>query len=81
MGILLWIVIFVSVSLFWVWIIFAGGAEFLEGSVFSLLVGWWAINWSADGIRLFAWVSWILSGLWFLLGVFVPEARIAAMLQ
>jgi hypothetical protein len=73
---LLWVGLFAVTSLFWCWIIFWGGAEALEGTVASLfLISYFASRWSADGIRLFAWCSWIVSGFWFVLGLFVPETR------
>jgi hypothetical protein len=73
---LVWVGLFAVTSLFWCWIIFWGGAEVLEGTVASLfLISSFAWRWSADGIRLFAWCSWIASGFWFVLGLFVPETR------
>jgi hypothetical protein len=76
MSMLLWVGLFALASLFWCWIIFWGGAEALEGSLASMfLINRFAGEWSADGLRLFAWLSWIISGLWFVIGVFTPEAR------
>jgi hypothetical protein len=76
MSVLLWVGTFALTSLFWCWIIFWGGAEALEGTCASLfLVHWFASRWSAEGIRIFAWGSWIISGFWFVIGLFVPEMR------
>ena len=71
-----WIALFAASSLFWCWLLFWGGAEWLEGSFLSgLLVHFRAPHWSAEGIKLFAGLTWFLQGVWFLLGLFVPEAR------
>ncbi len=44
--------------LFWLWLIRWGGAERLEGTFTSgLLLSTFAPRWSADGIRLFAWLA------------------------
>ena len=77
-SLLTWIGLYGAITLFWIWIIFWNGAERLEGTLASgFLVDWFAPRWSADGIRLFAWLSLILSSIVFVLGLFVPELRIA----
>jgi hypothetical protein len=71
-----WIGLFVLNSLFWSWILFWGGAERLEGSFLAaLLVHLRASAWSAEGIKLFALLSWLISGFWFLIGLFSGEVR------
>lgn len=63
--------------LFWLWVIRWGGAERLEGTFTSgLLVNYFAVNWSAEGIKLFAWLTLIATTIWFFAGVFYPEIRI-----
>jgi hypothetical protein len=71
-----WVALYLLTSLLWLWVVFLGGAERLEGTLASgLLVDWLAPRWSADGIRLFVGLSWVLQTLWFAIGLFVPEVR------
>ena len=77
MSVWVWVGAFVAASLFWSWVLFWGGAEWLEGSFVSgLLIDWWAPRWSADGIKVFALGTWVLSGLWFVFGLFFPDSRV-----
>jgi hypothetical protein len=76
MDIGIWIVIFVFSSLFWCWILFWGGAEWLEGTFLSgLLLHMRAPLWSEEGLKIFAGLTWLIHGVWFLIGLFVPSAR------
>jgi hypothetical protein len=62
--------------LFWRWLIRWGGAERLEGTFTSgLLLSTFAPRRSADGIRLFAWLSLIGSTLAFIIGLFRPDFK------
>ena len=71
-----WVLSYAVNVLFWLWILRWGGAEWLEGSFLSeCLISWWAPRWDAEGIKLFGWGCLIISSGWFLVGVFVPEAR------
>jgi hypothetical protein len=72
----LWIVLFLLASLLWAWILFWGGADWLESSFLSeLILHFRAPLWSADGIRIFAGLTWLAQTSWFILGLFHPEAR------
>lgn len=76
MDLLTWTAFFALGSLFWSWILFWGGAEWLEGSLFSaLLVSSRAPEWSAAGIRIFAAGAWLCELIWFLAGLFSPDVR------
>ena len=71
-----WVLCYAVNVLFWLWVIFWGGAEWLEGTLSSaFLIAWLAPNWSAEGIRLFAWLSLIFSLVAFVVGFFVPNLR------
>jgi hypothetical protein len=73
---LAWIACYGLNVLFWLWLIRWGGAERLEGTFTSgLLLSTFAPRWSADGIRLFAWISLIGSTVTFLIGIFRPDFR------
>jgi hypothetical protein len=55
-----WSLLYVASVLFWVWVIWWGGAEWLEGTFVSgLLIHVFAPDWSVHGIKLFAWASLI----------------------
>jgi hypothetical protein len=76
MSLLVWVATFALTSLFWAWVLFWGGADWLEGSFLSgLLVDIFAPRWSAAGIKVFAALTWLIEGLWFAVGLFIPAAR------
>ena len=78
MSILVWVGLFGLTSLGWAWVLFLGGAEKLEGTLASgFLIDAFAPRWSAAGIKLFAALTWAAAGVWFLVGLFVPEVRFA----
>ena len=58
------------------WILRWGGAQWLEGTFSSgLVISWLASRWTAEGIRAFVLLSFVLTAIWFVVGLFVPEAR------
>lgn len=76
MGAAGWIVLFVVSSLFWCWLLFWGGADWLEGSwLAGLIVHFRATEWTAEGIKVFAALMWLCQTIWFIVGLFTPEAR------
>jgi hypothetical protein len=76
MSLALWVLLFVISSLFSGWVLFWGGAEWLEGSFVSLLVvSGRAANWSSDGIKIFVALSWLASLFWFVIGLFDLDVR------
>ncbi len=76
MGLGAWIALFAITSLFWAWILFWGGADWLEGSwLAAVFLYFRAMEWSAEGIKAFAALMWLAEGLWFTLGLFVRDAR------
>ena len=71
-----WVLGYVVDLLFTLWILRWGGARWLEGTLASgFLISWFAPRWSAEGIRAFVFLSFIVTSVWFVVGVFVPEAR------
>jgi hypothetical protein len=75
-GVLAWVVGFAALSLFWCWLLFWGGADRLEGSFLAgLLFYSRAPEWTADGIKLFAFLTWVCQGVWFVVGLLSPEVR------
>ncbi len=77
MGIAMWVALFLLTSLVWAWILFWGGAEWLEGSwLAALFVHARAVEWNAEGIKLFAALMWLGGTIWFCIGLFVKDARL-----
>ena len=76
-NILIWIILWAASSLFWVWICLLGGAERLEATFTSILVfGPLGPSLSAEGIKVFAWLALLFGTIWFVVGLFLPGARI-----
>jgi hypothetical protein len=72
-----WVVSYAGDLLFSLWILRWGGAERLEGTFASgFLISGWAPRWDAEGIKLFVLLSLLGTTVWFLVGLFVPEARL-----
>ena len=73
----LWIALFLINSLVVYWVVFRGGAERLEGSFLAaLFLHSLAPRWSADGLKVFAGLSWIVSAIWFVVALFEPALRL-----
>ena len=47
-----WTALFAIETVILYWIVYGGGARWLEGWCSAFLIGWIAARWSADGIRL-----------------------------
>lgn len=76
MSLISWALIYFIELLFWLWILRWGGAQWLEGTFTSgLLVSIFAPRWSAEGIKLFALLTLIVSTIWFIIGLFLPDVR------
>jgi hypothetical protein len=77
MSLLIWVIGFALISLFSIWVLFFGGDGWLEQSSLSwLLVDWRATFWSADSIKFYVGATWVLSGVWFVMGLFWPQVRL-----
>lgn len=71
-----WIGGFVVLSLFYFWILALGGAKWVEGWKSFFIIDWFALDWTAEQIRLYVLVIWVLHGIWFVLGIFQPQLRL-----
>lgn len=70
-----WVGGFAVVSLLCAWVIYWGGDEQLLGNAFvSYLLGAHTGG-DPDFVRLAAGCCWALYGLWFVIGLLLPEAR------
>ncbi|WP_439632147.1 hypothetical protein [Gemmata sp.] len=80
MGLLAWVALFLACSLFWGWLVFGGGADWLEGSFLAgLVVHVRATAWTAEGIKAFAVLMWLCQAIWFVIGLFSREARLVGL--
>lgn len=71
-----WTTLFILETLVLYWVVYRGGAAWLEGWKAAVFIHWFAARWSAEGIRLCAFVLWWMALAWFIVGVFEPELRI-----
>jgi hypothetical protein len=72
-----WVALHAANALFWLWVACWGGAERLEGTFASgWLVSVFAPNWSAEGLKLFAWIMLVAGGIWFIVGLVEPGVRL-----
>ncbi|NNF98655.1 MAG: hypothetical protein HKM93_04700 [Desulfobacteraceae bacterium] len=74
-----WTILNIINALFWLWILRWGGARWLEGFKSALLIHWLTINWNAEQIRLYALLILVISIIWFVVGIFIPELRFFTM--
>ena len=72
----LWVLSYAADTTFWMWVIFWGGADRLEDTFASgFLISTFAPNWTADGIRIFGWLTVAVSTVAFVAGIFMPAFR------
>ena len=72
---LLWLLGFLGTSWVNYWILAMDGAKKIEGWLSFFVVGWFALDWHAEQIRLYVLIIWLAQTVWFVVGVFVPELR------
>lgn len=78
MSILTWILIYLGLSLFYLWVLRWGGAEWMEGWKSIFFIDWFrSVEWSSEQIRLYMLLCWIGSSIWFVIGLCYPECRFA----
>ena len=75
MSLLAWIGMFAAWSLFATWVLRWGGAAWMEGWKSLAFVDSWGSLWDEAQIKLYFLCLWIVNGLRFLAGLFVPEWR------
>ena len=69
-----WILFYVINLIFWIWILFWGGAEFLEDTVLGMLfLGYIHIH--TEVIKLAGWIILIFLTILFIVGIFSPDFR------
>jgi len=71
-----WTGSYVVNTLFWLWVVRWGGAEWLVGQLSSvLLISALVPRRTVVSIKLIGWVILVATRIWFLVGLFVPAAR------
>lgn len=76
MSLLIWVVSYSFEALLCLWLIFWGGAEWVERRfIAGFLVCYFAITWNAEQIKLYTLIMLCAATLWFFLGLFIPALR------
>lgn len=52
-----------------------GGAKWIEGWKSFFMIEWFALDWTAEQIRLYVLIIWLFSVIWFIVGAIKPELR------
>lgn len=75
-----WVIMYILDLLFWLWIIFWGGAERLERSFLASLISIFAVEWEAEQIKFFGWLMLIITTGIFIVGLLFPDMRLSRLL-
>lgn len=76
MNIWVWIAIFAGWTLFTAWVLFWGGADWLEENwLVAFLIDWLSASLAAEQIKLYFLIVWILYLCFFTFGLFFPDSR------
>lgn len=70
-----WIAMYLLSSLFYKWVLSWGGAKTIEGWKSFFLIGWFALDWNSEQIRLYALISWLVTTVIFIIGCFNSQFR------
>ena len=66
---------YLLISLFYKWVISWGGAKTIEGWKSFFLIGWFALDWNSEQIRLYALIGWLVTTVIFIIGCFNSQFR------
>lgn len=76
MGDVIWLIIGVVLLLLSVWILFRGGAESIYGRwLHDVIAPDAPMSLGVNGIKGIFWIIFVVSCIWFAVGVFVPSLR------
>ncbi|HBL97881.1 hypothetical protein [Psychrobacter pacificensis] len=75
MSLSLWFMLFILETVYCCWIIGYGGAKWIEGWKSFFMIDWFALDWTAEQVRLYVLIIWGFSVIWFIVGVIKPELR------
>jgi hypothetical protein len=76
MSVASWLLLYAGSTAFALWVVWGGGAAWLVGWRASVALDWLlAYSWSSEQIALYTLICWVGHTIWFVVGLFVPEAR------
>lgn len=75
MSMIFWIAMYLLSSLFYKWVLSWGGAKIIEGWKSFFLIGWFALDWNSEQIRLYALIGWLVTTVIFIIGCFNSQFR------
>jgi hypothetical protein len=76
MNIGLWLLLYIANTGFVWWLVWGGGATWFAGWRSLAIVDWlFAYSWNSEQIALYTLICWAGHTIWFIVGLFVPEAR------
>lgn len=75
MGVIFWIAMYLLSSLFYKWVLSWGGAKIIESWKSFFLIGWFALDWNSEQIRLYALIGWLVTTVIFIIGCFNSQFR------
>lgn len=61
---------FTLYSAFAYWVVYKGGADYLEGLLAAITISWLAITWNTEQIRFYMFMMWIISLIGFIIKLF-----------
>jgi hypothetical protein len=77
----LWVLPYLASAAFSWWVVWGGGASWLEGWRAPFFLEWLlSYTWSSEQIALYTLICWVGHTVWFLVGLFEPMARFASLL-
>jgi len=71
----MWVLFFFFNSLIYKWIISWGGAKILKGWLAGFFLESLVSDLTTEQLRAYALFIWILTTIWFVLGIFIPTLR------
>ena len=72
----LWLLLYAANTAFVWWVVWGGGAAKFVGWRSLAIVDWLlAFTWTSEQIALYTLICWVGHTVWFIAGLFVPEAR------
>lgn len=77
MSLTAWIIAYSFDLVFWLWVIYWGGADWMQGRLGFFRLG--LLN--AKSIRWLGWIFLIWTTIWFIIGLITPDARFEYLLH
>lgn len=76
MSVWLWVGLFAGITLFTTWVVLGSGASWLEENwLAALLIDIHSVHWTAEQLRLYLGLAWLLYLAWFVFGLIDADSR------